>query len=80
MVPFAEGREDEQTRRAERLERLGLLRMLPAAELSGEAMARELRALLDWRPADARLDLDGGAASARLLAGLAARRTAEALA
>ena len=80
VVPFAEGREDEQTRRAERLERLGLLRMLPAAELSGEAMARALRALLDWRPADARLDLDGGAASARLLAGLAARRTAEAAA
>ena len=42
VVPFAEGREDEQTRRAARLERCGALRVLPPERLEpASARARD---------------------------------------
>ena len=70
VVPFAEGREDEQTRRAARLERLGALRVLPPERLDAAALAREIRALLDTRPGKIDLDFAGARASTALLAGL----------
>jgi hypothetical protein len=38
VVPFSEGREDEQSTRARRLERLGVLRVLEAGELDGASL------------------------------------------
>jgi predicted glycosyltransferase len=70
VVPFAEGREDEQTRRAARLERLGALRVLPSERLDAAALAREIRALLDTRPGKIDLDFGGAQASTAVLAGL----------
>jgi predicted glycosyltransferase len=70
VVPFAEGGEDEQTKRALRLQELGAVRLLKPAALSPSAVAAELRALLEFRPRPLDLDLGGGPASARLLAGL----------
>jgi predicted glycosyltransferase len=71
VVPYTTSEEDEQTRRARRLERLGALRVLPPAELTPESLADELRALARFEPAPAALDLGGAAATAALLAELA---------
>lgn len=70
VVPFAEGREDEQTRRAARLEQHGALRVLPPERLDPAALAREIRALLDFRPRRIDLDLAGAQTSSTLLATL----------
>jgi predicted glycosyltransferase len=70
VVPFAEGREDEQTRRATRLERLGALRMLPPERLTPAALGREVRGLRDSRPRTIDFDFAGARASTALLAGL----------
>jgi predicted glycosyltransferase len=72
VVPFAAEGEDEQLRRARRLEGLGAVRVLDPAELSGPALAAELAALPEFRPAQPVLDLDGARTTATLVAGLAA--------
>ena len=59
VVPFAEGREDEQSNRARRLQRIGLVRMLEPAHLNPAALADALRTLADFQPSAARLSLDG---------------------
>jgi predicted glycosyltransferase len=72
VVPFADEGEDEQLRRAGRLERLGAVRVLEPSRLSGPALAAELDALRSFRPRRLALDLDGARTTAALLAGLAA--------
>jgi predicted glycosyltransferase len=71
VVPFSEGREDEQSTRARRLERLGVLRVLEAGELDGASLLAAARQALRDQPAKLDLDLDGRAGTARLLAALA---------
>jgi predicted glycosyltransferase len=58
VVPYATPEEDEQTRRAQRLERLGLV-------ITGEL---DYARLLAFRPRAAALDLDGARATTELLA------------
>jgi predicted glycosyltransferase len=74
VVPFADGGEDEQTRRAERLDRLGTVRVLHESALDGETLAAEVRALRTFRPAPFAFDLDGAAASAQIVSDLVAGR------
>lgn len=76
VVPYAEGRENEQTRRAERLAGRGLLRTVAAADLTGARLANHVRALLDFTPSVAGLRLDGAAVTLDLLRSLAGRRNA----
>jgi len=78
VVPFAEGGEDEQTRRAERLARLGAVRVLEADRLDGRSLAAAVRELLAFRPAPVALDLDGARTTALIVGNLAARATAPA--
>ena len=78
VVPFAEGREDEQTRRAERLERLGAVRVLEAARADGPSLAAAVLDVLRFRPEPVTLDLDGARTSALTVANLLARRNAPA--
>ena len=78
VVPFAEGGEDEQTRRAERLARLGAVRVLEADRLDGRSLAAAVRRLLAFRPEPVALDLDGARTTALLVGNLAARATAPA--
>ncbi|HKP11918.1 MAG TPA: glycosyltransferase, partial [Blastocatellia bacterium] len=70
VVPFAKGSEDEQTKRAERLERLGAVRVLNPAQLSASRLADELRGLLDFKPRPHCLDLSGAQHSVRILSEL----------
>jgi predicted glycosyltransferase len=76
VVPFAEGREDEQTNRAARLERLGAVRVLPADRADGRALAAEIKQLLAFRPEQVALDLDGARNTALTVANLVARAAA----
>ncbi len=49
VVPYAAEREDEQSRRAQRLEQLGIATWLPQARLSGKSLARAVVAALSAR-------------------------------
>jgi predicted glycosyltransferase len=68
VVPFAGGGEVEQTTRARLLVARGLLEMIEEDALDGATLAAAIeRALARPRPAPGDIDLDGAAASARLL-------------
>jgi predicted glycosyltransferase len=70
VVPFGDGDEDEQTKRARRLQQLGAVRMIDAADLDPANLAEELRTLLRFHPRRLNVDMDGGRNAARLLAEL----------
>lgn len=70
VVPFAEGGEDEQLKRARRLESLGALRVVEQDGLDPQPFARELRGLLKFRPRLSALDMRGAHNSARLIESL----------
>lgn len=73
LVPFGSEGEDEQSRRAERLARLGLASVVPEAALTPDALAAAIRTMLAReRPAVA-IDLDGAAETVRLLERAAGR-------
>ena len=78
VVPFSAGREDEQTVRALRFEKLGALRVVPPGDLGTDRLLARLVELAGSRPSPVSLDLGGGPTTARLvaeLAGLAAATT-----
>lgn len=72
VVPFVRGQEDEQSQRAKKLERLGLVKTLDPAALAGERLAEEIRQLQKFRPNPNRLDLSGANTTVRLLQNLLA--------
>jgi predicted glycosyltransferase len=70
VVPYAEGREDEQVRRARRLAELGAVRSLHPDDLTPDRLVAELCALRTFRAEPTGLDLTGRETSARLVAEL----------
>lgn len=68
VIPFRTEREDEQIKRAARLDALGALRLLDPADATPARVARELVALREFRPRPACLDLGGAHRTARMLA------------
>jgi predicted glycosyltransferase len=74
VVPFAAGREDEQTRRAVRLACLDAVRFLEAGRADGATLAAEIRSLVDFRPTPLSLDIDGARVTAQIVADALARR------
>jgi predicted glycosyltransferase len=70
VIPFGTGHEDEQIKRARRLESLGALRLLAPEDATPRRVAREMAALPAFHPCPACLDLDGAERSTRLLASL----------
>jgi len=74
VVPYAGGLESEQTRRAELLARRGALTVLAEDDLTPASLAKAVDRAMQQVPADAGIDTDGAATSARLLAGWAAAR------
>ncbi len=73
VVPYDEAGETEQLSRARRLESLGLVTLLPAAELSPESLSASVldAVVKPGRPAG--LDLDGAANTAGLMSELMSR-------
>lgn len=74
VVPFSEGKEDEQRTRAARLAAAGALRMVPPEDLDGDRLLDELTRLSTFRPEPVRLDLTGRETTRRLVAELAGAR------
>ena len=74
VVPFSEGREDEQSKRAQALAKLGAVRVLAPQLLDGATLAEEIRRTLAFAPSTVRLNLDGARTSARIIARLARAR------
>src|SRR5262249_17458186 len=67
VVPFATEEEDEQIRRARRLERLCPLRGLDPQHLHASTLAEEIRTLLPFQPHTVTLDMAGALNTARLV-------------
>ncbi len=70
VIPYAEGREDEQRQRAERLDNLGVLRCLAPDDLDADRLADSVIAAASTTPAAVSLDLDGRQKSASIIAEL----------
>jgi len=67
VVPFADGGEDEQLKRARRLESLGAVRVLEQKEMTAKRMAEEIRNLINFQPRTADLNFDGARRSTEIL-------------
>jgi predicted glycosyltransferase len=67
VVPYATPEEDEQLRRAGRLERLGALRVLDPERLDAVTLAAAVESLLSFDPLPPAIDLDGARRTADLL-------------
>jgi predicted glycosyltransferase len=70
FVPFADGRETEQTLRAEQLAARGVAELVPAGELSPERLAAAIGRALARGPQALAIDTGGARRSAELIAGL----------
>ncbi len=69
IVPFGDGtREDEQTKRAQRLEKLGAWRV--CEKLTAENLAEEIQKTLQFHPRKISLDMNGGKNSAKIIGNL----------
>ncbi|MFN0090300.1 MAG: glycosyltransferase family protein [Acidimicrobiales bacterium] len=75
VIPYSDGKEDEQRRRADRLAALGVLTSIDAAELGPDRLAAAIAAARDATPAPAPFSLDGADISARIIAELAGLAT-----
>jgi predicted glycosyltransferase len=66
VVPFADGAEDEQLKRARRLEALGAIRVMEQQEMNATRFAEEMRKLLHFKPQSLHLDLNGARNTTRI--------------
>jgi len=67
LVPFANEGEDEQRRRALRLQDLGAVKVLEQQDMTPTRLAAEIRELMRFKFQRPALDLDGAEKSARLI-------------
>ncbi len=67
LVPFARGNENEQQKRALRLERLGAVRVLHQEQLNPADLATAIQAAMNIEMAKPQLDLNGAARSAHII-------------
>ncbi|HET7477338.1 MAG TPA: glycosyltransferase [Dermatophilaceae bacterium] len=70
LVPYGDGDEDEQLRRAQRLAALGVAELLPPGELDGSRLADVVVAAAGRPPQPTAFDLSGASTTASLVAGL----------
>jgi predicted glycosyltransferase len=76
VVPYVADGEDEQTRRAERLRRAGVIRVLAADRCTPASLAEAVAGLLDSEPSATSLDLLGGTRTASMIGALSDARAA----
>ena len=74
VVPFALGQEDEQSNRADRLNKLGLLQTINLDDLTVEQFITEIEKLLVFIPNNPTLDFAGAARSVELIEDMLAIR------
>jgi predicted glycosyltransferase len=74
VVPFSEAGEDEQMNRARRLERLGVVHLIPGDELTPSRLASAMGAALNSRPVTTTVNTDGARRTAELLTSLVRER------
>ncbi len=67
LIPYAEGRENEQTKRALKLEKLGVVRVLAATTLTTDNLLREIDSLLLFGPKSIKLQMDGANKSSEII-------------
>lgn len=67
VVPFADNGDDEQMKRARRLEKMDVLQVLEKSELSPNSLAEAIKKAFDFEPKAGSLDLKGGENSARII-------------
>ncbi len=67
LIPYAEGRENEQTKRAFKLEKLDVARVLPETELSTDRLIEEIAPLLEFKPLPFSLQMNGAKRSSEIL-------------
>jgi predicted glycosyltransferase len=67
LIPFMKDNEDEQRKRALRLQELGVVRVLDESEHTPQRLASEIRSLMDWKFAKPALDLNGAECSLQLI-------------
>lgn len=67
VVPFSQGQEVEQSNRAARLSKLGLLCYVEADDLDVQRFVTEVERLLSFTPNSTALDLDGAAKSVDII-------------
>ena len=74
LVPFAKEDEDEQRRRALRLQDLGAVKVIEQKDLTAKQLAAEIRRLMNSKLATPALDLNGAENSAALIESMTAAR------
>ena len=74
LVPFAKEDEDEQSRRALRLQDLGAVKVMEQKDLTPLQLATEIRGLMNSKFATPALDLNGAENSAALIESMTATR------
>ena len=74
LVPFAKENEDEQRRRALRLQELGAVKMVEQKDLTAKQLATEIRRLMNSKFATPSLDLNGAENSAALIESMTAAK------
>ena len=67
VVPFADNGDDEQMKRARRLEKMGVLQVLEKSELSPQNLANVIQKAFEFSPKSSSLDLKGGENSVRII-------------
>ena len=75
LVPFSKGGEDEQRKRALRLQERGALRVLDQHDLTPERLANEILYLMGSKLRTPQLDLDGAETSANLIHSLLEKKS-----
>jgi predicted glycosyltransferase len=75
LVPFAKEDEDEQRRRALRLQDLGAVKVIEQKDLTAAQLATEIRRLMNSKFATPALDLNGAENSAALIESMTVART-----
>ena len=67
VVPFTKGQENEQANRADRMKKLGLLKVIAAEDLNPNRFIHEVEQLLTFTPSPVKLNLEGARQSAEII-------------
>lgn len=70
VVPFADNGDDEQMKRARRLEKMGVLQVLEKSEMNPKSLAKAIKKAFRFEPKNSSLNLKGGETSARIVENL----------